>query len=606
MSIYNHENNQTSYLPIKQLFVGFVSRPVGTRVNIFVNGTKVEEAIVLDALGTIYAKFPINIYTRNQDAIEIRVVDNSDGFTLLTEVFATSHIATMFEIQSDFMNRFMEDNKQIEENVSIEKVDDKILESKFGLFTKLAIRPDQTIQQYRAQTSCLWKSFQFASFEKSLIDSIRCLIGSNALVSIIRTRDNIRDRIFDNPQFGDSNIFDGITLARTNNDVPEFYIADIPASFRTEYDLGQSPEDVLGPYSESSGDDYDIDTVKQLTLRTTHAIGNEIVVKINELDASILIDQELVSRQPNTLIDSLGNINVLPLVTVTKATIQGVETVSASSLPIEDVDFSVDRISGRLTWFNPAGPSFKTPDDKTSYTITYRFRLDEPLRVVIQQIKPAYRSVVLKFADSDIQPWFSENFESLANGDLDAQGPWIRTAGAANTIDVTSSSPLIGTRSAQYNISGPAFDYEASMPSRQGHYDVSWKWQFGALASSGTDEVSVVMEDGGTLRWRLDMQVDTVSGAIVLRDGAAGVFTAPSLDVITKANEYRVVVTSDNVVKVFRDNVQILSGVTGANSFGDTLLLSHFAGGGTNTAKIDNIKARFKYPTSTLPIAIEV
>jgi hypothetical protein len=268
----------------------------------------------------------------------------------------------------------------------------------------------------------------------------------------------------------------------------------------------------------------------------------------------------------------------------------------------------MDRVAGTLTWLNPAGPSFKTPDDQTSYTISYRFRLDEPLKTVVQQIKPAHRSVMIKFADTDIQPWFAETFEGYSLSDLATQGPWTQTIGAANALTVTATTPLVDAQSGQYNITGPAFTYRASLPSRQNHHDVTWKWKFDAVSSGGTDEVSVVIRDGATLRWRVDMQTGATltSGAIVLRDGAGGTFTLSSLDTTTLMKDLRVVVTPDNVVKVFLDADEILSGSTGANSFGDRIELAHFVGGGTNTAKIDNIRARFKYPTATLPIAIEV
>ena len=87
----------------------------------------------------------------------------------------------MYEVQAKFLHEVFEDTTQLAENITIQGVEDGLLENRYGVFTGLAIRPEQTITQYRDQTACLWKSYQFASMEKGLIDSLKCILGDIAI-----------------------------------------------------------------------------------------------------------------------------------------------------------------------------------------------------------------------------------------------------------------------------------------------------------------------------------------------------------------------------------------------------------------------------------------
>jgi hypothetical protein len=60
----------------------------------------------------------------------------------------------------------------------------------------------------------------------------------------------------------------------------------------------------------------------------------------------------------------------------------------------QGTDFTVQALAGTVTWINP-------PTDGATYQPTYQFRLDDEIRVVIQQIKPVQRSIVVLFSSQN-------------------------------------------------------------------------------------------------------------------------------------------------------------------------------------------------------------
>ena len=416
-SVYNKENNQTSSALTEQLLVAFIDAPAGTLVNIVVSspqsGTFQISAKVVDDIGLVYTRieFP---YTNSQDDIEITIFDAATNIALEKSTFATSHMGFMYEIQSQILHQTLETIQQLSENITIEGVEDGLLEFRYGKFTGLDIRPEQTINEYRAQTSCLWKAYQYASMEKGLVDAIGCVLGAVTIV-IRRTRDDPRATIFDQAQFMDQfDVFGApvpddyvpsvtpwpvaVVLVRDDLDDPHYYAAAIEDG----YLLSTNPQDeVINSGADNTpGAVWDETVAQSFVILTEEAISNEIQVIIgsSEEDASSSIPQETVLRCPDDVVsgplpDQLNNINVLPFVIVTQATIGGNPTPPA--MPVENVDFTVDRFTGRITWTNPA----LTPDASTQYLVTYKYRLDEPLKIVIKKVKPAYRSVILTFSN---------------------------------------------------------------------------------------------------------------------------------------------------------------------------------------------------------------
>lgn len=414
--IYNKENNQTSSAQIEQLLVAFVDKPAGSLVTIVFNskqtGTFSVQAIVVDDTGLVYTRVDLP-YTQNSDDFEVAIFD-SDNAILERSFFATSHIVFVYEIQAKILHGIMEDTQQLSENITIQGVEDGLLENKFGKFTGLSIRPEQTIGEYRSQTACLWKSYQHASMTKGVIDSIKCILDDVTVV-LLRTRDDFIGTIFDRASFiDDDDVFgtpipddyvdsdwtDPISIIRDDLDEPHFYIAAIEDS----YDLNDNPQDIIlnTGTDNTPGAIWGSDVAQSLVIVTEEAISNEIqlVIGSNEEDASSLIPTETVLRRPDNvtlgaLPDQLNNINVLPFVTVTQATIGG--NPAPAALPVENIDFTVDRFTGQITW-TPQIPDL-TPDAGTLYSVTYRYRLDEALKIVIKKIKPAFRSVILQFVN---------------------------------------------------------------------------------------------------------------------------------------------------------------------------------------------------------------
>lgn len=403
--IYNRQNNQSSSALINHILVAFVDRAIGTVLNVVVNGTKYAEMKVIDTTGFAYARITVP-YTRNQDSITIELRDN-DGVIVESEYFATSNIGFFYEVQSSVSQPTWEDAQQIQEDPSIVGVDTNLLENKYGIYTGLRRRNDQTASEYRDQTGCIWQAFQYAGTEKGLVDAIGCLLGKVGLgveIEIIPVRSVAGNRIFDYPQFGprwdEWDYLTPISLARNDDDWPHSYVAYKVADYRTGYSISDpSPTQVLGPYPNDAADNYDSNTVKSFTVYTSLAAANENIMEMSHTTqlevpediASVTIAEEQILRG-TTSIDKMVNEYISTAVVVTEATLSGVPEIVPDNLPQEGTDFTVDPIRGEITWTGPI-----TPDTGTIYKIMYSFRLDVFLAIIIRQVKPAYQRVVVTF-----------------------------------------------------------------------------------------------------------------------------------------------------------------------------------------------------------------
>jgi hypothetical protein len=385
--LYNKENNQTTAVRVQQLLVAFVNKPVGTVLDLYVGGVLQCQAQVVNDVGLIYAKIFLP-YTRAEATIDIQFKQN--GIVVEAGSFATSNIAFAFEVQAAAFQQLIADAEQLADDNSITGIEQGLLEGKYGAMTGLTRRNEQTPDQYRAQTACLWKAFVFAGMEKGLVDSLKCLLGGID-ITLETTRSIVGNRIFVKPQFDDANHdpYFGvpIVLSRYDTDTPHYYMADIPADFRTSYPVGGTPIEVIDPDGLGANPDFDATNVKSFTLRGTQAIGNEIFVKLDETDALVSIVGESKSRRPGVTTDFLGNINIASTVTVTSV------VPATPFLPVQGVDFTVDILTGEITWLGTGNQ----PIDGATYLVDYLYRLDEPMKVIIRQIKPVQRSVVVLF-----------------------------------------------------------------------------------------------------------------------------------------------------------------------------------------------------------------
>jgi hypothetical protein len=319
-------------------------------------------------------------------------------------VFATSNLDFTFELRADFGSEVEVDALQVGQNISITGVEQPLLTNRFGVFTGLERRNEQTIEQYRAQTACLWRSFQFASMESGLIDSLRCLLGDVVIV-LEATRDVVGNLIFTHPQYepASGDVFapgggwppvlrrslDDPSTNYDEEDTPHYYVAGIPVDFyTTAYPSGGALSVLLTGGVDNTPDGWNATHVQPMAIRTLQAIGNEIFVKIQEADAFSAITGEQVHRRTGLVTDFLANENIATTVVVTAAT-----TPSSPLLPVQGVDFTVDVLTGEITWLG----TLNEPLPGTIYTVDYSYRLDEAIRIVIRQIKPVQRSVVVLF-----------------------------------------------------------------------------------------------------------------------------------------------------------------------------------------------------------------
>lgn len=398
--LHNRESNQAPAVPTEQLFTSFVDRPAGTTLGLYMNSIKLQDVIVVDDTGFVYARIVLP-HTHNESTIELQLRDGT--VPVESSSFATSNIAFLFAVRADVLTKNMEDAVQLEEDNSIAGVEDSLLEDKYGVFTGLSRRNNQSLTEYRGQTQCLWTSFRFAGTVKGLVDSLKCLLGDITIV-LEPTRDVIGNLIFDKDQYvpksngagGDvftpnPGFWDNAgnrKVKRFDTDTPHYYVADLSPDFRTSYAPGGDPTSIIlngGP--DNTPDGWSPDHVRSMTIRTLEAIGNEIFVNIEESDAIRNVVGEQVVRRGDTNDDILSNGDIAGPIIVTDA------TTPSTLMPVDGVDFTVDLESGTITWLGTP----QQPTTATLYSVNYPFRLDDEIVIVVKQIKPVQRSVVILF-----------------------------------------------------------------------------------------------------------------------------------------------------------------------------------------------------------------
>ena len=398
--LHNRESNQAPAVATTHLFATFVDRPIGTILEIFMNGAKVADVKVVDLTGFVYASLFVP-HSHGQDSIAIEVRETG-GLLVESSVFATSDIDFTFEVKSDFEAPNEVDAEQLSQDVSIAGVEQAMLGDKFGAFTGLTRRNDQTIEQYRAQTACLWRAFQFASMEEGLVESLRCVLG-DVLITLEPTRQVVGNRVFVHPQYepasGDEytagggwspalrRSLDDLPNHYASADTPHYYVPDIPVDFYSAYPSGGGLAILLAGGTDNTPDGWIAAHAQTFTIRSEQAIGNEVFALVQESDAIRLVSSEQVLRRTGTTEDYVANTNIASIITISAA------TTPSTLLPVESVDFTVDPFTGKITWLG----TLQQPVDGTIYTLGYAFRLDDAIRIVVRQVKPVQRSVVILF-----------------------------------------------------------------------------------------------------------------------------------------------------------------------------------------------------------------
>jgi len=614
--IYNKGFDQAPSVPINQLLVAFINRPAGTEVGVFLNDALIAKAKVIDDSGLVYAKIGLP-HSDGQETLEIQIKETSTGIVLENGLFATNHMGLMFEIQAKMFDQQLTDAEQVAQDNTITGVESALLEPKFGVFTGLSQRNDQTELQYRNQTACLWRAFQYASMEKGLVDAIKCLIGSTATVIVTKSKDEDGNLIFNDQQFVDNDedgyfIPSGERMKRKSwrnppvNDVPDrphYYVHDRPDDFYLPpLPFRNSAQDIIlngmdvypGP---RRSEPWDIDVAKPLTIKSVQAIGNEIIVQINEADALITVASEQVMRTSEAY-DQIANINIASmLVTVT--------TTGSGNLPKEELVYIVVKLTGEISWLSPYGLTSQTPQTGTEYTISYSFRLDEAIRTVIKQIKPVQKSVVVKFVKNVASLWISEYFDSLNDGDLDTQAGWVRMAGAANSIEVTQVNPIQGRKSALMKqvVANPQY---YNLVGAQDNYDIWWDWKYVDNGMAGYMRMLGMDGAFSNIQWQISMDE---SGQVYADFGGTS-FPGTLLGTILplSTNRFRVRVTTDGVMRFYVNNLLMLTGLIKMPA-NDTSYLGLWASGGagSNAALFDELMGTYYSANpSGLPPTIEV
>lgn len=420
--VYNLSSQQSTSAAIDQVFVAFVQRPIGTLVDIYLaadNGSfaQVAQAKIVDESGFLYARFKIP-YTNNLDNIEVMLKENGTNAILANEGFSTSHIDFMFEVQAQAALDAYNRSQQLEEDTSIAKVDDALLYGKYGIYTGLNRRTNQTAGEYRAQTSCLWNAFQYAGTEKGVADAIACVVGPYDSSTISATRNATSNRIFVQPQMGPTANYPAfytdvsVPVPLIPYDVdgsptvhPHHYVPATTGEFYVDGDKIPTMQ-TLGPLPAGSATGFNATNVKTIILHSPNAVANEVTAELSVSSALNVPEQAAISvvlnesnhRLAGTYEDHLANTMIATEVVVVSCYLSptGTIVVNPLLLPKEGVDFSVAHETGVITW----APSGIVPADGTVYVVDYSYRLDDAIRVVVKKVKPAHKKVVITFSNT--------------------------------------------------------------------------------------------------------------------------------------------------------------------------------------------------------------
>ena len=426
--IYNLTTQQTTSAAIDQLFVAFVQRPVGTLVDIYVaidggNFNPVGQAKIVDNSGFIYSRFSLP-YTNNLDNIEVMIRENGTNAVLANEGFSSSHIDFMYEVQgAAFLDAYTR-IQQFEEDGSIVGVDETLLHGKYGVFTGLTRRTNQSANEYRAQTACLWRAFQYAGTEKGLNDAIECIVGStDSRIDITPTRETIGNEIFVQPQIGptgplstdpsfytDQSVpvpliaLDHADVPPTATIHPHYYAPGVTGEFNVDTSVPSNRLSILAPLPTGSATAFNADNVSVFALHSPEAIANEVVVEVQAvtgLDTFIQGGQSAVTGEGVIRLvgvdnDQLANGLVTTTVRVTSYYTSPTGSIIVTPPPVEGTDFVVDHLTGTITWATTG----IRPVDNRMYTVDYSYRLDDAISIVVKQVKPAHKKVLIGFGVS--------------------------------------------------------------------------------------------------------------------------------------------------------------------------------------------------------------
>jgi len=242
---------------------------------------------------------------------------------------------------------------------------------------------------------------------------LRCLFGANISITISSLHALPFNRIFNNWQFDNSPPATGFDspsyvvdqtppITGFDPDHPHNYVwSDATLGgpkYRLSYPMNQDPMSIINPPISSSLNVFDTTTVKTLMIKGVEANTSqtEIFLGNTELEVASLVSSEVVLKQSSGN-DRLANTSILPIITILQATIGG--NPNPPQLPIEMIagatgDFSVNRVTGEITWLTA-----NRPDDNTTYTASYRYRLDQAISIVLKKVKPDYRSIVVIFSN---------------------------------------------------------------------------------------------------------------------------------------------------------------------------------------------------------------
>jgi hypothetical protein len=96
---------------------------------------------------------------------------------------------------------------------------------------------------------------------------------------------------------------------------------------------------------------------------------NYSVVSWDKVEEAI-INEDVTKGSGST--DALGSTNLSSSPTILKAIIGGITVSKSADLPVEGIDFKVNKITGVITWI-----SSKDPDNGTQYRVTYKIAIND-------------------------------------------------------------------------------------------------------------------------------------------------------------------------------------------------------------------------------------
>jgi len=344
--IYNKDWNVIPYMPEKEfLFVDFwpelYVEGTDTFIKVYINGDYFTTCKIVDEIGTIY-------FTKKVDygITKIRLTDIADN-RLADYEFIALNTYLYYELLGDIRLDRLIELLRIKNDIFLDEVRDAQLYSNFGYLFDLRKPSDFTFEEYRNIILDLRTAFLNGSTYKGIKLAVKSITGTEP--DIIPYEAIEGWKVYNNPKW----VWNGTNWEDTDSNRNHYYVEGNLLNTRAK------------PGIKIYSKEQHINWIKLKVYDSTRNVVNEEVVKTEENGGS----------------DSLNN----QYLTSTLVAIN-----QGANIYTEGVEFTVDRINGKINWI----VGQPQPNKNSTYLVSYQYIVKKIVEQVCENLKPAYTKII--------------------------------------------------------------------------------------------------------------------------------------------------------------------------------------------------------------------